>query len=119
MRTCSYVNEYIKSQYDVDPDYPWDNDDSAVFRHKSSRKWFALVMFVRRDRLGLEGESAVPAINLKINDPILHDMLVHEDGIMPAYHMNKQHWITVLLDGTVPQEKVFDLIDVSYRATGK
>ena len=36
---------------------------------------------------------------------------------MPAYHMNKMHWITVLLNGTVPQERVFDLIDMSFLAT--
>ena len=116
---CEFVEEYIRNQYGVEPDYPWDNDDSAVYRHIDSRKWFALVMFVRRDRLGLEGEDITPALNLKIKDPILHDMLVHEEGIIPAYHMNKQHWITVLLDGTVEQSKIFNLIDVSYEATGK
>ena len=65
-------------------------------------------MLVRRDRLGLEGDEPVDCMNLKINDPMLHDMLCHEDGIMPSYHMNKRHWITVLLDGTVADEKVFE-----------
>ena len=36
---------------------------------------------------------------------------------MPAYHMNKLHWITVLLDGAVPDEKVYDLLEMSYMAT--
>ena len=34
---------------------------------------------------------------------------------MPGYHMNKQHWLTVFLDGTVPKERVFDRVDESFR----
>lgn len=110
--------DHINNQYGIEPDFPWEGDlVSGVFRHKDNRKWFALIMLVRRDRLGLEGDEPVDCMNLKINDPMLHDMLCHEDGIMPSYHMNKRHWITVLLDGTVADEKVFELIDVSYQAT--
>lgn len=112
------VEAYIKSQYGVEPDFPFEDDPvSAVFRHKDNRKWFALIMNVSRNRLGLEGEGSVDCMNLKTGDPVLHDILVHEKGIMPSYHMNKQHWITVLLDGTVKDKKVFELIDVSYCAT--
>ncbi|MBO4637624.1 MAG: MmcQ/YjbR family DNA-binding protein [Clostridiales bacterium] len=117
MRTRT--EEYIRTQYGVSPEYPWDRDDmSAVFRHKDNRKWFALIMSVGRDRLGLPGKGTVNVINLKINDPLYHDSLVHEDGIMPAYHMNKRSWITVLLDGMVPEDLVFSLIDLSFSATG-
>ena len=52
-----------------------------------------------------------------MDDMYFRDMLIQQEGILPAYHMNKQHWITVLLDGTVPQDKVFDLIDMSFVAT--
>ncbi|MBO4651394.1 MAG: MmcQ/YjbR family DNA-binding protein [Clostridiales bacterium] len=111
--------QYILDQYGVEPEFPWDGDeDSAVFRHKENRKWFALAMKVRKNRVGLSGEEVVDVVNLKIDDPILHDELVHEKGIVPGYHMNKSHWITVLLDGTVPQNQVFGLLDVSFSATG-
>ena len=56
-------------------------------------------------------------INLKVDDLFFRDLLIQEPGITPAYHMNKQHWVTVLLDGTVPEERVFELIDMSYLAT--
>lgn len=39
-----------KSEYNIEPDYPWD-DENAVFRHRNNRKWFVLVMNIRRDRL--------------------------------------------------------------------
>ena len=48
---------------------------------------------------------------------VVKPMIIQEDGIMPAYHMNKMHWITVRLDGTVPEERVFDLIGMSFMAT--
>ena len=112
------TEEYIKNQYGIEPDFPWDGDFvTAVFRHKDNRKWFALIMKVSGDRLGLDTDEPVDCMNLKIDDPMLLDMLIHEKGIIPAYHMNKQHWITVFLDGTVKDKKVTDLIDLSYSVT--
>lgn len=114
------IIEYIADQYGAEPEYPWEKyPDYAVFRHTDNKKWFALIMTVTRDKLGVEGEGTVDVINLKINDSILHDELVHENGISLGYHMNKQHWITVLLDGSVDEERVENLIDVSFVATGK
>lgn len=110
--------DYNKKKYKVLPEYPWQNDhNSAVFRHSDNRKWFALVMEVQRDRLGLTGSDLVDVVNLKIDDIFFRDMIIREDGILPAYHMNKVHWVTVLLDGTVPEQKVFDLIEMSFLAT--
>ena len=112
------TEEYIKNQYGIESDFPWDGDFvTAVFRHKDNRKWFALIMRVSGDRLGLDTDEPVDCMNLKIDDPMLLDMLIHEKGIIPAYHMNKQHWITVFLDGTVKDKKVTDLIDMSYSVT--
>ena len=58
-------------------------------------------------------------MNLKIDDINIHEMLITEDGIFPAYHMNKRNWITVILDGTVPEEQVLSLLDMSFSATSK
>ena len=112
------VFEYIKKKYKVSPEYPWAKyDNNAVFRHGDNKKWFALVMDVQRNKLGLRGEEYVDVVNLKVDDMLFRDMLIRQEGILPAWHMNKQHWITVLLDGTLPEEKVFGLIDMSFMAT--
>ena len=112
------VFDYIRKKYKTQPEYPWKSyDSSAVFRHDDNKKWFALVMDVQKDKLGITGQDYVDVINLKVDDMFFRDMIIREDGIMPAYHMNKMHWITVLLDGTVPEKKVFELIDMSYLAT--
>lgn len=112
------IFDYIRKKYEVLPEYPWRRyDDNAVFRHTDNKKWFALLMNVQKNRMGLSGEEYVDVINLKMDDIFFRDQIIHEDGILPAYHMNKLHWISVLLDGTVPEEKVCELIDMSFLAT--
>ena len=112
------VFAYIGEKYLVKPEYPWERDNtSAVFRHKDNRKWFALVMNVSGSKAGLESDEVIPVLNLKIEDPVFHDLLIKQKGIIPAYHMNKRSWITVRLNGDVPEKNVFDLIDESYLAT--
>ena len=110
--------DYIKKKYKVSPEYPWKRyPTNAVFRHRDNRKWFALVMTVGRDKLGLAGTDYVDAVNLKVDDEFFRDVILREEGILPGYHMNKMHWITVLLDGTVPDKEVYNLLEMSYYAT--
>ena len=108
---------YILNHYSTEPDYPWsDTPRAAVFRHAGNRKWFALVMEVPRDKLGLPGTEMLDIVNFKC-DPILIASLRVENGIFPAYHMNKASWITAALDGSVPAETIELLLDVSYELT--
>ena len=106
--------DQIKKKYKVKPEYPWKKyPDYAVLRHSDNNKWFALVAEVESAKLGLSGDEYVPIVNLKVDDVMFRDMLIQEDGIMPAYHMNKQHWITVLLDGSVAEDRIYDLLDMT------
>ena len=98
--------EYLFAKY---PSY-------AVFRHQSNKKWFAVIMRIPISKLGIMENREVSVVNLKCT-PEAMDELWDSDGIFPAYHMNKRHWITVLLDGTVPTETVKKLLDVSFDAT--
>ena len=112
------IIDYIKKKYKSSPEYLWKKyPDYAVFRHEDNNKWFALQAPVPKDKLGLEGNEIVEVINVKVDDMFFRDMLIRQDGILPAYHMNKQHWVTVILDGTVSEEQVCSLIDSSYMAT--
>ena len=111
------LEAYIVNHYAAQPDYPWtDSPRAAVFRHAGNRKWFALVMEVPRDKLGLAGTEKLDIVNFKC-DPILISSLRGETGIFPAYHMNKASWITASLDGSVPAETIVLLLDVSYELT--
>ena len=114
---CEELEAYIQNHYATLPDYPWaDTPRAAVFRHTGNRKWFALVMEVPRDKLGLAGTEKLDIVNFKC-DPILISSLRGEAGIFPAYHMNKASWITAALDGSVSAETIKLLLDVSYELT--
>lgn len=113
------IEKYINENYDILQEYPWDKYPSdTTFKHKSNKKWFALIMDVQYKKLNIEKEGKVAVINLK-NIPEIIGSLRKQQGILPAYHMNKEYWITVLLDGTVPKAKICELIDLSYELTRK
>ena len=112
------VFAYIKKNYKTSPEYLWKRfPEYAVFRHSDNSKWFALQASVPGEKLGLGGHDLIEFVNVKVDDLFFRDMLIQQDGILPAYHMNKQHWVTVLLDGTVSEKQVLDLIDASFLAT--
>ena len=111
------LEAYILNHYSTEPDYPWaDTPRAAVFRHAGNRKWFALMMEVPREKLGLPGTEKLDIVNFKC-DPILISSLRGETSIFPAYHMNKASWITAALDGSVQAETIELLLDVSYELT--
>ena len=59
------INNYIEKEYAVTPEYPWPKyNQHAVYRHQDNKKWFALIMEVDRDKLGLSGSDSVSVINL-------------------------------------------------------
>lgn len=114
----SDVLAYAAKRYGSRPEALWRTHPRyAVLRRPDSQKWYALVMDVPRDKLRIPGPGSVDVLNVKC-DPILGGSLRLEPGILPAYHMNKDSWLTLLLDGTVPRETVFALLDGSYRLTG-
>ena len=109
---------YVADTYGIEPDWPWSGTyaTSCVLRHPGNRKWFGLLMSVRRELLGLDGEKPVDILNVKC-DPDVTSIARGAEGILPAYHMNKDAWVTILLDGSVPEEMVFDLLDRSFELT--
>lgn len=115
--TRAELEKHIAETYNTDPDYPFeDTPDAAVFRHGNNRKWFALIMRVGRDRLGLPGEGDIDIVNLKC-DPLMLGSMLLEPGFFPAYHMSKAHWITAVLDGSAREEQILELLDISFELT--
>ena len=108
---------YARESYGTQPDCPFAGDtDSLVLRHEGSGRWFALLMRVKRGALGLPGEGRIDVMNVKI-EPALAVSLREREGILPAYHMNKERWVSVLLDGSVPEGLACALMDMSFEAT--
>ncbi len=110
---------YAKKAYNTTPDAPFRTAPTyLVLRHRDTRKWYALFMDVPREKLGLSGSEYVDILNIKC-DPILSGSLCMGDGFFRGYHMNRDNWITILLDGTVSAEEIIPLLDMSYELTLK
>lgn len=113
------VYKLIFDTYSVEPEFPWaDAPDACVFRHYDNRKWFAIIMSVRPEVIGLAGSERIDIMNVKIPPDELFELL-HQDGLLPAYHMNKKHWITICLDGRVNLKVCARLLETSYQLTKK
>ena len=109
------VLQYILDAYGVEAEYPWmTSPDTAVFRNARTGKWFAVLMGSLSARcLGLSDGGAIDVLNLKC-DPIMTFSLIDHQKIFRAYHMNKEHWISLYLGSGITPEELFFLIDLSY-----
>lgn len=116
-QTNRIVNEIIK-KYNVSPEFLWDKYPSyGIFRSKTSNKWFAAILNVDKSKVINSESGEIEIINVKVDD-LVNDYL-KEKGIFPAYHMSKKSWITIILDDTCKDEKIMELIDISYEIVNK
>ena len=106
---------YCLNTYGTSPDYPFDEDfETAVLRHVDNRKWYAIVMRVSRHKFGFDSDEVIDVVNLKLPTEMFGSFGA-ADGAYPAYHMNKLHWISVLLPDA-PDDVVQFLVNVSVEA---
>ena len=115
--TRQELTDYIFDAFSVEPDYPFSRDDvTCVFLHTDNRKWFGIMMKIPYRTLGMNRDGETDIVNIKC-DPVLMGSLRGKPGFRPAYHMNKDKWITILLDGSAGREEVTALVDMSFRMT--
>ncbi len=107
-----YVS-YLQSHFSANPDFPWESTpDACVFRC-SNNKWFALIMKIKYRQLGLKSEEEVFVVNLKADENTI-PTLIDNKSIFKAYHMNKKHWITILLTAVTDFDTLCELTQNSY-----
>ena len=115
--TREELTEWIFDEYSVEPDYPFPMDDvTCVFRHIDNRKWFGIAMVVPYRTVGINRDGKVDILNVKC-DPIVMGALRGKPGFCLAYHMNKDKWITILLNGSAKKKDIVALVGMSYGLT--
>lgn len=115
----SAVMQYAAEKLNTKPEYLFRKlPQAAVLRHRASGKWFAIIMPVSREKLGLRGKDTVDVMNVKC-DPLMLGSMLTEPGFLPAYHMAKGAWVSILLDGTVPLSEVTAALHMSYALVSK
>ena len=107
MRTKQEAIAYCLTYENVYEDYPFRDNNWCVIRHLKNNKVFAWI-FHREGNVWM---------NVKC-DPEWRDFWRDAfPSVLPAYHLNKQHWNSIILDGTVPQEEIQRMVGESYRLT--
>ncbi len=113
------LTEYVKARYSDELEFPWGEDDgNAVIRRGDNRKWYVVILTVTKDKFGFSSKERVEVIDLRAL-PEEIDALVDGVKYFRGYHMNKKHWLTMILDGSVPVEEILHRVDESYRLADK
>lgn len=114
---ANYTKEivaYVKNKYGNELEFLWEKSPkNAVVRRKSSNKWYAVILTIPKRKIGLESDEVIEVINLH-NIPKEIEKLIDYKRYFPAYHMNKKHWCTICLDGTIELKEIYKKIDISY-----
>ena len=110
--------EFALKTYGDEPEFLWERTpDCAVLRRKDTRKWYAIIMTVPKNRLGIDSDEKVEIVNMQTKPEDMENLLA-QSGIYPGWHMNKKHWYSVILDGSVPDGTLFRLTEISYDIAG-
>ena len=108
------ITQYIQDAYGTQAEYLWaDSPGNAIFRHSASKKWYAAMMRVLPEKLGLAEGEALDVMDIKCSTIMIGSLLATK-GFLPAYHMNKDHWISIILDGSVSDDQITPLLESSY-----
>ena len=106
--------EYCERKFGTEPEAPWeDSPDAYTFKTAKRNKWYALFMTIPYKSLGLVAKGALDVVNIKLPPEKVLD-LIDRVHFYPAYHMNKKHWITIVLDKEVDGPLVQQLLEESY-----
>lgn len=108
------VIAYLSEKYRNKPEFLWEKfPENAIFRRTDTNKWFAALLTLPKRKLGINSDEIIEILDLRIN-PEQIACTVDNQKYFPGYHMNKKHWITICLDGTVAMDEIFQRIDDSY-----
>ena len=110
---------YLSDRYGTVPQSPWgEHEELYTLNTNRSGKWYGLFMRIPYRSLGVGKEGKINVLNLKAKPDDI-PKLIDDRHFFPAYHMNKKHWLSVLLDRDTDIEKVKRLLDDSYALVEK
>ena len=112
-KQANRIAKKIFDLYGDKPDFPWGEKDGGVFRNPDNGKWYGLIMNIDKSKLNRKQSGEIDVMNLKISADKIPE-LIKQDGLHPAYHMNKKYWISAVLNDTLPDETVMTLIKESH-----
>lgn len=110
----SRMTQFLWKKYQDKPEFLWEDlPGCCIFRNKKTNKWYGIIMNVDYSKLSKNRSGIVEIINVKVKGEDVPSLL-QKEGIYPAYHMNKKYWISIVLDDTIKDKEVYELLDESY-----
>lgn len=109
------ILRYVKERYNSTTVKPFKTNPDIKALVTAKNKWYALFLDVEYNKLQKDSlvDSKVKIVNLKhLSSEI--STVIDNRNIFPSYHMNKNHWISVVLDNNIDIEYVKELIELSY-----
>lgn len=117
MLTREDIFKHVKENYGTSPDYPFQKfPNYAALRHESNGRWYGLIMNVPSEKLGLDGNDIIDVLNLKC-PPEISDSLRNGKNILHGYHMDKENWVSLVLERTDSKGEIYKLIEQSFNLT--
>ena len=109
---------YLTAKYENEPERPWVRAPAyIVFRHRDNSRIYAILATVPASKLGIQAESTMDVLTVKVGDPLLREILLEREGFFPGLGFGQWAWVTIPLDGTVASEEMEALADRSFLLT--
>ncbi len=113
-KQANRITELIIDKYHDIPVFLWDSyPGNGVFKNINTNKWYGIIMPINKNKLTNE-DKEIEILNVKLAKEDIKRLL-KEKGYYEAYHMNKENWITIILDDSIDDEVIMELIDQSYQ----
>lgn len=111
------IASLIKENYGDIPEFLWEKFPGyGVFRNSCNRKWYAAIMNINRNKIDSSEDDEVEIIDVKVDEDKISDIL-NKKGIYKGYHMNKDNWVSIILDDTLSDEEIMYYIEKSHEYT--
>lgn len=110
------IAKLIKETYQVEPEFLWEKfPNHGVFRNVRSEKWFGIIMNIDKSKMIPKEKGEIEVLNVKLDDEV--PTYLKQKGIYPAYHLSKKSWVSIILDDTLSDTEIMQLINTSYEAS--
>lgn len=112
------ISSIIEQQFGDLPEFLWEKYPGyGVYKNPNNAKWYAAIMNINRSKID-EGDEIVEVLNVKLSEHRIKELL-NKKGYYKAYHMNKDNWLSIILDETISDEEIISYLNESHKFTEK
>ena len=113
------ITNLIKQKYGDEPEFLWEKfQGSGIFRNPETKKWYLAILDADRSKIQKDEKGLIEVALIKQSAQNVEKRL-KQKHIYPGYHMNKKYWISIILDDSLADSKIMNLIDESHDFTVK